>query len=185
MNRSAAPGSPRRRASLIPYLRTPYLRTFCSSVLRTPSSSYFRSNHHVIHVAVAPALPRLGRADDGVLRGVEVLGGVLVGRRVAAAHVAAGAAHPQVHPPASALQALLAAVGVRLHVVDLVRVRAGPAHRVSSVVIPVERNLRPTLPPPRAGGNPPPERRHARSWNSLALRMSDFEPRLWILRPAK
>jgi hypothetical protein len=57
-----------------------------------------------------------------VLAVVEVLGGVLVLRRIAAADVAAGEAEPQVDPGVPHLQALLTTVAVRAHVADLVQV---------------------------------------------------------------
>jgi hypothetical protein len=51
---------------------------------------------------------------------VEVLGGVPAGRRVAAAHVAAGKAQPQMDPAAAGLEAFLATLGgTRLYVLDL------------------------------------------------------------------
>jgi hypothetical protein len=42
---------------------------------------------------------------------MEVLGGVLVGRGIAAAHVTTGEAKPEVDPPALSLEALFAAFG--------------------------------------------------------------------------
>ena len=59
-----------------------------------------------------------------MLARVEVLRGVVVGTGVATAYVAAGQAFPEMDPPISGLQALLAALGARFYVVDLVQVRA-------------------------------------------------------------
>ena len=58
-------------------------------------------------------------------RPLRVLGGMLVLRRVAAAHVAARHAQAQVHPGVPRLQAVLAAAAVRGDVADLVEMRAG------------------------------------------------------------
>jgi hypothetical protein len=60
----------------------------------------------VVGVAVRPVLARLVRADDGVLRSVKMPRGVLPGRIVAAAHVAARQAKAQVNPNAAGLKAL-------------------------------------------------------------------------------
>jgi hypothetical protein len=55
---------------------------------------------------------------------MEMLGGVLVFRGIAAAHVAAGQAQAQVYPGVAHLQAFLAAARVRLDVVNLIGMRA-------------------------------------------------------------
>src|SRR6185312_897830 len=56
----------------------------------------------------APILPRLYRPNDWVLRTVKMLRGVLVLRRIAAAHMAARHTQAQMHPGIAHLQALLA-----------------------------------------------------------------------------
>src|SRR6202035_5834390 len=61
-----------------------------------------------IHVTPAPAFGRIVAFDDGMSGGVEMLGGMLVGRIVAAADMTAAAADPQMQPFAADLQALLA-----------------------------------------------------------------------------
>src|SRR5690348_1642326 len=81
-----------------------------------------------VHVAPAPVFARFERLDDGVVRGVKVLGGVLVLRTVAAADVPAAEAEPQVHPGVAHLKAFLAAFAAGVHFVDLVDVRARFAH---------------------------------------------------------
>ena len=69
---------------------------------------------------------RLGRPDDRVPALAGVGAGVAVGRGVAAAHVAAGQAGPQVDPAASRLQAVLTALdGLGRLDADLVEVGAG------------------------------------------------------------
>src|SRR6185295_17974645 len=65
----------------------------------------------LVHIAPAPALARLERGDDRMLRRVEMLRGVLVLRVVAAADVAAGAAKAQVQPAIAGPETLLAALG--------------------------------------------------------------------------
>src|SRR5439155_23857879 len=67
----------------------------------------------LVDEAPPPVLPRLVRLDERVLHGLEVRAGVPAGRRVAAADVAAGHAHAQMHPAAAGAQAVLAAVGAR------------------------------------------------------------------------
>src|SRR5438105_505530 len=64
--------------------------------------------HHLVDVAPSPVFSRLKRSDNGMVAVVKVLGGMLVGRRVAASHVPAGHAQAQVDPPGSGLQAILA-----------------------------------------------------------------------------
>src|SRR4051812_42238662 len=79
---------------------------------------------HVVDVAVPPVLAWFVALDERVAGLVEVRGGVAVGRVVAATHVAAHHAHPQVHPPTADSEAVLAAFAARLHVGDLVEVAA-------------------------------------------------------------
>jgi hypothetical protein len=59
---------------------------------------------------------------------MKMLRGVLVLRTVAAADVAALQAHAQVYPGIVGLEAFFATVGARLHVADLVQVRAFCRH---------------------------------------------------------
>src|SRR4051794_25193183 len=66
--------------------------------------------HQLVGVAPAPVLSLLKAADNGVMRTIEVLGGVLIRRRVTAADVAAGEAQSQVDPPSIGLEALFAAI---------------------------------------------------------------------------
>src|ERR1700693_2213901 len=61
-----------------------------------------------VHVAPAPALGRVVALDDRVAGGAEMLGGVAIGRTVAAADVAAGPAQAQVDPARADLEAFLA-----------------------------------------------------------------------------
>jgi hypothetical protein len=52
----------------------------------------------LVNIAPAPILTRFERPNDGVRRGVKMLGGVFVFGLIAATDVAAGQAHPQVDP---------------------------------------------------------------------------------------
>src|SRR5467141_1315439 len=70
-------------------------------------------HRYLIDVAPAPAFPRLERGDDRMLRGVKVLGGMLVLGFVAAADVPAGPAQAQMHPRIAHLEAFLAAFAAR------------------------------------------------------------------------
>src|SRR4051812_19438968 len=54
-----------------------------------------------IDIAPAPSLRRIVALDDGMTGGVEMLGGVLVGRIIATADMAAGPADPQMQPHAA------------------------------------------------------------------------------------
>src|SRR6266516_830707 len=65
---------------------------------------------HLVEVAPAPVLARLCGANDRMATFPLMRGCVLVRRRIAAADLPARHAHPQMHPAASDLQALLTAV---------------------------------------------------------------------------
>src|ERR1051325_9003392 len=84
--------------------------------------------HDLVDVAPAPALGRIIALDHRMAGGVEMFGGVAVGRAVAAADVPAGAAQPQVHPDRAALEALLAAARARRHLAHLVGVKTCRHH---------------------------------------------------------
>src|SRR5690242_3487833 len=66
----------------------------------------------VVDEAVRPVLSALHRRDDRMGALARVLGRVAVGRRVAAADLAAAATDAQVQPMAADRQTVLAAVGV-------------------------------------------------------------------------
>jgi len=86
------------------------------SVMRR--ASVRKVDHDLVYVAPAPAFRRVIAFNDRMSGGLEVVSCMLVGRAVAAAHVAAGAAQPQVHPGRADLQALLAAERARRYVAD-------------------------------------------------------------------
>jgi hypothetical protein len=72
-----------------------------------------------VNEAPAPVFAGLEGAHDRVLGAVEMLGGVLVLGRVAAADVAALHAQAEVDPGVAHLQALFAALGVRRYFVNV------------------------------------------------------------------
>ncbi len=74
--------------------------------------------HDFVHIAPAPSFRRIVAFDDGMSGGVEMRGGVLVGRVVAAADVTAAAADPQMQPLAAGLQAFLATKRARRNIAD-------------------------------------------------------------------
>jgi hypothetical protein len=78
---------------------------------------------HLVHETPAPIFARFDGPHDGVLRSVKVLGCVLVLGRVAAPYMSAFQAKPKVNPAIANLQALLATLGVRLHVANFIQVR--------------------------------------------------------------
>jgi hypothetical protein len=55
-----------------------------------------------------------------MLCGTKMLGGVLVFRRIAAAHMATAQTHPQVHPTVAHFQAFFAAFAIWLYALDLI-----------------------------------------------------------------
>ena len=84
---------------------------------------------HAVRVAPGPVLVRLEGLDDGMVRGVVVFGRVPVGRGIAASHMAAGQAQPEMDPPASDLETFLATIrGARLDPADPVQMRAASGH---------------------------------------------------------
>jgi hypothetical protein len=88
-------------------------------------------NLHFIHKTPAPIFPRLDRLHDRVLCLMEMFGSVLILRRIAAAHVAAGSTEPQVNPGVAHLEAFLAAMGSRLDIAHLIEMCASTVHTFS------------------------------------------------------
>src|ERR1700744_221800 len=81
-----------------------------------------------VDITPAPAFRRIIALDDRMLACMKMLGCVLVGRIVAAADVAAGAADPQMQPLAAGLQAFLAAERARRDLSDASDMRAALYH---------------------------------------------------------
>src|SRR5690349_4125847 len=86
----------------------------------------------LVDVAPEPVLVRLERLDDRMLVRARVLRRVLVRRRVAAADVPARHAAPQVQPGGADREALLAALGPRRRIEDLLEMGAGRGHAEDS-----------------------------------------------------
>jgi hypothetical protein len=78
-----------------------------------------------VDVAPLPAFARLKRPHDGVLGLIEMLGRVGVPGRIAAAHVAADKAFPQMYPAIAHLQAFLAAFAAGSYFFNFFDVGAG------------------------------------------------------------
>src|ERR1700733_15192394 len=60
-----------------------------------------------IHIAPAPSFRRIVAFDDGMSGGVEMFGGMFIGRIVAAADMAAAAEDPQMKPLTADVQAFI------------------------------------------------------------------------------
>jgi hypothetical protein len=74
---------------------------------------------NLIDVAPLPVLPALCGLNQRMLRSVEMRTRMTVRRRVAAAHMPALQAHPQMHPRIAALQTLLASLRLRLYLLQV------------------------------------------------------------------
>lgn len=88
-------------------------------------------NECLVEVAPTPTFRRVVTFDDGVPGQLKMPGGVFSGRLVAATDVSAGAADAQVYPPASGLQAFLAASRTRRNSPNEVLMRTGNRHQAS------------------------------------------------------
>jgi hypothetical protein len=83
---------------------------------------------HFIHVAPNPIFSGLDRPHHGMFTGVKMLRGMFVLRRIAAAHVAAGYAQPQVDPGVTKFYALFADADIGVGDFDLIQVFAFLCH---------------------------------------------------------
>src|SRR5438876_7625824 len=84
----------------------------------------------VIHVAPGPALAGQRRAYQRMPSLIEVRPGVLVLRRIAAAHVAAGKAQPQFHPGVAGLDAIFTLALTGAGDFDLIEMVALAGHKI-------------------------------------------------------
>jgi len=102
-----------------------------TGVIPLAGSSAGQAEHQLVLVAPRPVLAGFDRADDRMAGLVAMRGRVPVDAVVAAPDLAAGLAHPQVHPAVAERHALRAAghLFLRLEVADLVEVLAGHADR--------------------------------------------------------
>ena len=85
--------------------------------------------HHLVYITPAPVFSRLKRLDNGVVRRVEVPGGMLVLRRIAAADMPAFETEAQVYPRISDSQTILAAIRTGGDVSYLVKMCTLCSHR--------------------------------------------------------
>jgi len=88
-----------------------------------------RLDKNFVNKTPHPILTRLNRLHDRMFGGVKMFGGMFILGRIAAAHMTAFATQAQVHPGITHFQALLAALSVWLHVLELAEVRTFFAHR--------------------------------------------------------
>jgi hypothetical protein len=92
-----------------------------------------RLEHELVRIAPTPVLSGLEALDDRVASPVKMLCRMLVGRRIAAAHVSAAEAEPQMHPPGPGLEAFLATLRCGgLNLVDLAEMSALHCFRSSA-----------------------------------------------------
>ena len=74
----------------------------------------------MIYETPAPVFSGFDGSHDGVVSVVEVFGGVLIFRRIAAADVTTAQTQAEVDPGIAHFQALLTSFCVRLHIMDLI-----------------------------------------------------------------
>jgi hypothetical protein len=95
---------------------------------KTNSSDQF-TGLDLVHITPDPAFPRLDRADERMLCFVEMLGSVLVLRRVAAANMPARQAQPQMYPGVAGFDTVLTHMFIRFSYFDLIKMRTFFRHR--------------------------------------------------------
>jgi hypothetical protein len=91
--------------------------------ITSPSSHFY-----LVHVTPSPVFSRFDGPHDRVMDGLKMLRGVPIFRTVAASHVAAYEAHPQMDPRIAKLYAFFATLGAGLDLTDFFDVRAGISH---------------------------------------------------------
>ena len=74
----------------------------------------------LVDVTPAPIFSRFDRSHYRMLGRMEVLGSVLIFRRIATSNVPAAQAQAKVHPPVAHLQTLFTTPGMRFDVLDLI-----------------------------------------------------------------
>jgi hypothetical protein len=85
-------------------------------------------DHHLIDITPDPVLSRLERLYEWVVSRVEVLGGVLVLRRITAAYMPTGETQPQVDPAVPCLQTVFTSIGAWRDILNLVEMRTLLCH---------------------------------------------------------
>jgi hypothetical protein len=101
---------------------------FVSEHLRR-HSSHKLAGFDLVHITPNPAFSRLDGTNQWVLRFVEMLGGMLVLGRIAAAHVPTNETQAQVNPRIAGLNTLFAHMLIRFSYFDLIKVGAFFWHR--------------------------------------------------------
>jgi hypothetical protein len=86
------------------------------------------AHNGIIHVAPNPFLSRLNRTHHRVMYMLKVFGGMLILRRIAATHMSAGHAHPQVNPVIANLYAVFADIHLSGCNFDLIQMLTLPGH---------------------------------------------------------
>jgi hypothetical protein len=81
----------------------------------------FSLHHHFIDVTPHPVFAGFERFDEGMVGLMKVFGGVLIFRAVAAAHVTASQAQPQVNPIIPHFQAFFTAIPAGTHLVKILQ----------------------------------------------------------------
>jgi hypothetical protein len=102
--------------------------------LRGRSRSHFAGNDFV-DVAPDPFFTGLNRPYQGMARVMEMFRGVFVLRRIAASHIPADHAHPQVNPDVAEFHALFTHVGIGSPELDLIQVLAFLSHLIPLVIL--------------------------------------------------
>jgi hypothetical protein len=87
-----------------------------------------RIKKHLIDVAPAPVFPWFERGDDGVIALMKVLSRVLVLRGIATCYVTADEAEAEMNPGVAYLEAVFAALLVRVFEFDLIEMSAIFSH---------------------------------------------------------
>ena len=84
--------------------------------------------HNLIDVTPDPVLSRLEGLNDRMVGRVEMLGGMLILRTVAAAHMSTGETEAQVYPGISNFQTVLTSIGARCDFLYLIKMRTSLCH---------------------------------------------------------
>ena len=86
--------------------------------------------HHLVDVTPGPVLSRLEGLNNRMVDGVEMLGGVLVLRRVAAANMPTCETEAQMHPAISRFQTVLTSIGAGCDLSYLIKMCTYLCHKI-------------------------------------------------------
>jgi hypothetical protein len=107
--------------------------TVDKNVIRYSKERRLRFENYFVHIAPHPVFAWLDGLYDRMLGCVKMLGSVFVFGGIAATDMATLAAKPQVDPAVTHLEALFAALAMRLNFLDVTAVRTDWAHTPSFV----------------------------------------------------